>query len=255
MFDIEVCTDMEKGQVVTFSYENADILCKEGLPRCRVGDVIAAESDSLFKVVSVRWSPCINNMSKKEILLEVLWPSVDSGSKVKCEVQRSGYSLAWITMSDKGAAGQRTDEAGPLVGEMTGNVLELCHEQGFVLPDEVHDLQALLVDLALTQRFDLIMTTGGTGLSPRDITPEGTLKVVERRLSGIEHAMTATSLAKTPHAVISRAVAGSLGSSIIINLPGSPKAVKECLEPVLPALRHAVDKLQGDPSDCAGLQL
>jgi len=112
-------------------------------------------------------------------------------------------------------------------------------------------LKSLLVDLSLKQGFDLIMTTGGTGVGPRDITPEATLAVIEKRLPGYERAMTRASLQKTPHGAISRAIAGTLGESLIVNMPGSPKAVKECLEPLLPTLKHTLEKLQGDPSDCA----
>ena len=135
-----------------------------------------------------------------------------------------------------------------------GEKLELSVIQGFVIPDEVSRLKGLLVDLALNQGFDLIMTTGGTGVAPRDITPEATLAVIEKRLPGYERAMTAASLVKTPHGAISRAVAGTLGPALIVNMPGSPKAVAECLEPLLPTLRHTLDKLHGDPSDCANLR-
>jgi molybdenum cofactor synthesis domain-containing protein len=98
------------------------------------------------------------------------------------------------------------------------------------------------------------MTTGGTGVAPRDITPEATLAVIEKRLPGYERAMTAASLAKTPHGAVSRAVAGTLGRAIIVNMPGSPKAVRECLEPLVPTLSHTLEKLHGDPSDCARLR-
>lgn len=171
-----------------------------------------------------------------------------------CAVERAGYALAWITLSDKGARGERVDESGPLIGRAVGERLDLTVVQGFVIPDEVARLKGLLTDLALNQGFDLIMTTGGTGVAPRDITPEATLAVIEKRLPGFERAMTEASLAKTPHGAISRAVAGTLGQAVIVNMPGSPKAVAECLEPLLPTLRHTLEKLQGDPSDCATLR-
>jgi molybdenum cofactor synthesis domain-containing protein len=122
--------------------------------------------------------------------------------------------------------------------------------QGYLLPDEGAALKALLTDLALTQRYDVVFTTGGTGLGPRDVTPEATLAVIEKRLHGFEQAMMAASLCKTPHAVISRAVAGTLGTCIIINMPGSRKAVLENMQAVLPALAHASAKLRGDKADC-----
>ncbi|PIZ27046.1 MAG: molybdenum cofactor biosynthesis protein, partial [Chloroflexi bacterium CG_4_10_14_0_8_um_filter_46_9] len=98
---------------------------------------------------------------------------------------------------------------------------------------------------------DVIITTGGTGLSPRDVTPEATLSVVDRVVPGFAETMRAESLKKTPMAMLSRAVVGARGSCLIINLPGSPKAVRECLEPVIPALSHAVETLKGQASECA----
>jgi molybdenum cofactor synthesis domain-containing protein len=120
-----------------------------------------------------------------------------------------------------------------------------------VLPDEERRIRALLTHLALEDGFDLICTTGGTGVAPRDVTPEATLSVIEKRMAGFERAMTAASLAKTPRAAVSRAVCGTLGGALILNLPGSPKAVRECLAAVLPAVAHTIEKLQGDPADCA----
>ena len=133
-----------------------------------------------------------------------------------------------------------------------GDALPLCHSQGFLLPDDAVQLRALLVDLALNQGYDIICTSGGTGVGPRDISPQVTSAVLDYPLPGFSMAMMQASLAKTPHAAISRAVAGVLGQSIIINLPGSRKAVVENLEAVLPALPHALDKLHGDPADCGG---
>ena len=99
-------------------------------------------------------------------------------------------------------------------------------------------------------KADLILTTGGTGLSPRDVTPDATLKVIDKEVPGFAEAMRAESLKKTPHAMISRAIVGIRGSSLIVNLPGSPKSVRENLSVILPALPHALSKLKGDPSEC-----
>jgi molybdenum cofactor synthesis domain-containing protein len=99
-------------------------------------------------------------------------------------------------------------------------------------------------------KADLILTTGGTGMSPRDVTPDATLKVIEKEVPGFSEAMRAESLRKTPHAMISRAIAGVRGSCLIVNLPGSPKSVKENLGVILPALPHALSKLKGDPTEC-----
>ena len=109
----------------------------------------------------------------------------------------------------------------------------------------------MLISWADESGADLILTTGGTGLSPRDVTPEATMAVVQRLVPGMAEAMRLASLRKTPHAMISRAVAGVRGKTLIINLPGSPKGAIENLEAVLPALEHAIAKIQGDPSECA----
>jgi len=222
------------------------------LSSLKVGDRLTGEGAG-FTVLSLGWLPAGGAAASRRICL--LEPLADvAPGRCECAVERKGYALAWITLSDKGAAGKRTDESGPLIGEMTGERLDLRLVQGFIIPDEPSQLKALLVELALGQGFDLIMTTGGTGVGPRDITPEATLAVIEKRLPGYERAMTGASLAKTPHGAISRAVAGTLGESLIVNMPGSPKAVAECLEPLLPTLRHTLEKLQGDPSDCAVLR-
>ena len=176
---------------------------------------------------------------------------IPSGRLSGVRVERRGRSVAWVTLSDKGARGERVDTSGPTIANMVRAALDVSLLRGFLLPDSMADLKGLLMDLALFQRVDLILTTGGTGVGPRDVSPEATLAVIEKRLSGFEQAMTARSLAKTPHGMISRAVVGTLGGSLIINLPGSPKAVAENLESVLPAVEHTLAKLQGDPSDCA----
>lgn len=175
--------------------------------------------------------------------------SVEQGLDL-CPARR-GFSLAWVTLSDKGSKGKRLDESGPLIRDILGSALELSLERGFIIPDDYCLLKSLLVHLCLTSGFDLIVTTGGTGLGPRDITPEVAMDIIDKRLSGFEQAMTVYSLTKTPHAMISRAVAGTLGQSLLINLPGSPGGVRENLEVVLPALEHALKKLQGDQTDCA----
>ncbi len=165
-------------------------------------------------------------------------------------VQR-GISLASITLSDKGSLGLRTDESGPRIQEICTAALPITYAQGFLIPDNPHQLQALVVDLALYQGYDLIITTGGTGVGPRDTTPEALLPILTHQLHGFEQAMMLASLAKTPHAAISRAIAGTVGQSLLLTLPGSVKAVRENLESVLPAITHALAKLQGDPADCA----
>ncbi|WP_051434656.1 molybdenum cofactor synthesis domain-containing protein [Desulfonatronum lacustre] len=233
-------------------------LIAETPPLPGVGAVLArpGEAGSLRVLGMFRWPDPVGGLPSREgcwvQVLEAFQvePGAQSWAATKC-----GHSLAWITLSDKGYVGHREDRAGPLIVELldkqTGGPLELAWAQGFLLPDEPGRLRALFTELALEQGFDLIVTTGGTGVAPRDTTPETTLSVIEKRLPGMEAAMLQAGLRKTPHAVISRAVVGILGHALIINLPGSPKAVRENLEALLPALDHTLAKLQGDPSDCA----
>ena len=157
---------------------------------------------------------------------------------------------AILTLSDKGAKGEREDESGRVIREMISAIgADIEHYE--VLPDDQERIKDALVMLADRAGVDLVLTTGGTGVAPRDVTPEATAAVIERELPGMAEAMRAESLKKTPHAMISRAVVGIRKRTLIINLPGSPKAVRENLAVVLPAIVHAVDKIKGDPSDCA----
>ncbi|MUM76992.1 MogA/MoaB family molybdenum cofactor biosynthesis protein [Pseudodesulfovibrio sp. F-1] len=217
----------------------------------RTGDRLRGDGATL-RVISVGWLPAGAELASSPLYLLRAEGDAPAGT-MALTVERAGYALAWITLSDKGAAGKRVDESGPLLGTLVADQLDLALTQGFVIPDDAGLLKGLMVDLALVQGFDLILTTGGTGVGPRDVTPEATLAVIEKRLPGFERVMTSASLTKTPHGAISRAVAGMLGQALIINMPGSPKAVSECLEPLLPTLRHTLEKLQGDPSDCAAL--
>ncbi len=239
-------------------------------PRLPVGAVLGPDpaGDPLFQVLAVAWAPGTGSVSAVTppgtaasstpphaapgLWVQVLRPVSAQVEPLALSAWKRGRTLAWITLSDKGSQGLREDLSGPLMAELAGPRLGLCLSQGFILPDDVEEIKALLVDLALRQGFDCVLTSGGTGVGPRDVTPEATLAVIEKRLPGFERAMTALSLAKTPHAAISRAVAGALGRCLIVNMPGSRKAVAECLEAILPAMGHAVDKLQGDPADCGG---
>lgn len=155
-----------------------------------------------------------------------------------------------LTISDRSSQGLREDASGPqLADALRQHEIEVVWTA--VVPDEERDIRLALIKWADDQQADLIVTTGGTGLSPRDVTPEATTAVVQRLIPGMAEAMRAASLLKTPHAMISRAVAGVRGKTLIINLPGSPKGAIENLEAVLPALKHAIAKIQGDPSECA----
>lgn len=179
-------------------------------------------------------------------------PPPPDADVVNVHLLKKGYSLAWVTLSDKGSQGLRADESGPLIASMVEKALPLSFSQGFMLPDNELRLRSLLSELALTHGYDIICTTGGTGVAPTDITPQATSRVVDYELPGMSQAMLMASLAKTNRAMISRAVVGVLGQTLIINLPGSRKAVKENLEAILPALGHTLEKLHNDPSDCGG---
>lgn len=153
------------------------------------------------------------------------------------------FRIALITLSDRVAAGERTDEGGKLMREMLRALPGTIISQ-LVLPDEAPQLIAQLLRLADKEHADLILTTGGTGLSARDVTPEATLAVIERRVPGLEEALRANGRSKTPYAVLSRALVGVRGQTLIINLPGNPKAVRESLEFILPILPHALKLLR-----------
>ncbi len=164
-----------------------------------------------------------------------------------CEAKM--FKVAILTISDRGSRGEREDTSGPLIKEMIRDLpAEVVHYE--IIPDEKKKIIKALKKNADELKADLILTTGGTGLSPRDVTPDATREVIEKEVPGFSEAMRAESLRKTPHAMISRAITGIRGSSLIVNLPGSPKSVKENLSVILPALPHALSKLKGDPSEC-----
>lgn len=157
--------------------------------------------------------------------------------------------VAILTVSDKGSRGERADTSGPAIRE-TLEPLGAEVVAYDIVPDEREAIAAKLRLYADERGCDLVFTTGGTGLSPRDVTPEATGDVIERPAPGIPEAMRARSLAKTPMAMISRAAAGIRGRTLIVNLPGSERAVRECLEVLLPVLKHAVEVLRGEGREC-----
>ncbi|HEY5512256.1 MAG TPA: molybdopterin adenylyltransferase [Geomonas sp.] len=158
-------------------------------------------------------------------------------------------NAAILTLSDRCSTGEREDGSGPaLKGWLEERGVSVtCTE---VIPDEALLISEKLVQWADSGSFDLILTTGGTGVSPRDVTPEATERIVDRLLPGFGEVMRMESLKKTVNAIISRAVAGIRKNTLIINLPGSPKAATECIGFVWPAVPHAVAKIQGDPEEC-----
>ncbi|MCI5165948.1 MAG: MogA/MoaB family molybdenum cofactor biosynthesis protein [Candidatus Electrothrix sp. GM3_4] len=159
------------------------------------------------------------------------------------------YTCGVLTLSDKGAKGEREDTSGPLLKK-------LLTEQGFsvtayqIIPDQQDLIKATLIKWVDEKGIDLIVTTGGTGVSPSDRTPEATRQVIDLEIPGIAEAMRQASFAKTPQAIWSRGIAGIRKESLIINLPGSEKGAKENIEVVLPALAHGLYKLKGGTADC-----
>ena len=160
------------------------------------------------------------------------------------------FTVGILTISDKGSRGERKDESGMIIREMIAGIGAKV-VQYEIVPDEKDAIGGTLIRWADQMKTDLLFTTGGTGLSPRDVTPEATQAVVEKLVPGISEAMRAESIRKTPHGMLSRGICGILGKTLIINLPGSPKAVRECLDTILPAIPHAVETIRGEAFECA----
>ncbi|HUW10587.1 MAG TPA: molybdopterin adenylyltransferase [Anaerolineae bacterium] len=155
-----------------------------------------------------------------------------------------------LTISDRSHRGQRDDRSGPAIRDLlVGRMSDISVEVEAIVPDELAVIRDTLLEWADILALDLVLTTGGTGFAPRDVTPEATRAVLDREAPGLGEAMRAASLHVTPHAMLSRAVAGVRKSTLIVNLPGSPRAVKENLEVLMPALPHALALLRGETPD------
>ena len=148
-----------------------------------------------------------------------------------------------ITVSDSCSEGKREDTSGPLIKQMVESMGKVIEYE--IIPDEKTSISQAIKEAADELKADIVLTTGGTGLSFRDVTPEATREVVEKKIPGFGELMRQKSFEITPTAILSRAIAGIRGKSLVINLPGSPKAVKECLDIILPLVPHALDMIKG----------
>lgn len=190
-------------------------------------------------------------MPKEGVFTKVIQGGIiRTGDEMTIIGERSRFKTAVLTLSDKGAAGEREDKSGPLIREIIEKENYLVIDQR-VLPDEQKTIEETLIHLCDRLKVDLILTTGGTGFSLRDRTPEATMAVADRMAPGIAEAIRAYSMQITNRAMLSRGVSALRGQTLIINLPGSPKAVKESLDCILPALPHGLEILKGNASECA----
>lgn len=192
-------------------------------------------------------------MPREGVFAEVVKDGrIHRGDEVEMELPASDrpFTASVITLSDKGAAGEREDKSGPLVAEMLEKAGYEVKEQ-LLLADGVEPLKSQLIRLADQRQVHVIFTTGGTGFSPRDLTPEATIAACDRMADGIAQAIRNYSMSITPRAMFSRAVSGIRGGTLIVNLPGSPKAVREALDYLLPHLDHGLEILRGTARECA----
>jgi len=160
------------------------------------------------------------------------------------------YRAGILTVSDRGSRGEREDISGKVIAEMLAGIsIEVAAYD--IIPDEEDRIAAKILEFVDTRNLDLVITTGGTGVSPRDVTPDATRRVMDREIPGMAEVMRQESARKTPHAMLSRAVVAIRKQSLIINLPGSPKGARENLQAILPALEHALEKIKGSERECA----
>lgn len=253
----------ERGAEVDYGDFGENIICEgidlAGLPvgtRFRIGSALL-ELTQIGKechthcAIYKQAGDCI--MPREGVFTKVIEGGIvragDSIEVIDAEPGRP-FTAAWITLSDKGATGEREDKSGPLIGEILS---EAGYDvvDGILIADDPKRLKAELINFADRRQVNLVLTTGGTGLSPRDMTPEATEAVCDRMTPGIAEAIRAYSMTKTPKAMLSRAAAGMRGKTLIINLPGSPKAVRECLEFLLGPLEHGLEIMLERDAECA----
>lgn len=220
--------------------------------RLPVGSILNdSDGVAIFTVFGHAWLDCQTSCGPRAILCPLVQNirPTDKSEMILDAIFRP-WTVAIVSLSDKGSIGQRDDRSGAAILEMVKGAISVSLLRNFILEDDENLLMALLSRLAHEDMYDLIITTGGTGVGPRDVTPQATSRIIDTPLPGYVAAMMNSSLTKTPHAAISRSVAGIAGQSLIINLPGSLKAVQENLSAVLGAIPHTLLKLHGDTEDC-----
>ncbi len=224
--------------------------------RLRLGDDVVAQVSQHGKVCHTRCriyydtGDCIMP-TEGTFLIARTSGELRPGDAIVAEPDLDRARYAVITVSDRSSAGQREDLGGPTVDECVTAGMDALRVDYRIVPDERDVIAAALIELCDQHLVDVIFTTGGTGLAPRDVTPEATADVIDREVPGMAEAMRAAGMTKTPYAMLSRAMCGQRGRTLIVNLSGSPKAVREQLESILPALPHALQTASGATLDCA----
>lgn len=259
---VESITKMKDAGLDVTSGDFAENITTEGLDliSMRIGDVLTVNGIEL--VISQLGKTCHHRCAVFYAAGDCVMPregifavvrgngEVKTGDKFTY-TPKKGFSVAVITLSDKGSKGERVDETGPAVIKLLEENLPVSFVRKEIMADNTEELEKTLKYYADNQKIDLIITNGSTGVTPRDIAPDATLNVIERRIPGFEETMRAESLKKTDRAMISRAVTGSRGSTLIVNVPGSPKGAVENLEVIIKTIPHCIEKLQGSTEDCA----
>ncbi len=238
------------GGSIPFLKEKLSLYLEEPPQGLRVGDYIGRkDAPALFQIEDIQWRD-IKGLREKIYLLRSLGDlTLDQGWQDYLR-WKEGYTLAVITLSDKGFKGERIDTSGPIIEKKLRHNISITMSFRSLIGDDERELLDLLIHYALTLRIDIIVTTGGTGVTSRDITPDVTEKIVEKRLRGFEYRLFSSGIKKTPHAIISRTICGTLHSSLIINLPGSPKGAEQGIDAIIEALPHTLEKLQDSPIEC-----
>jgi molybdopterin adenylyltransferase len=224
--------------------------------RLRLGDEVLAQVSQLGKVCHTRCriyydtGDCIMP-SEGVFLIARTSGELEAGAPITSEPDLDRARYAVVTVSDRSSAGEREDGGGPAIDETVTASMDALRVDYRIVPDEREIIGQTLTELCDEQLIDVVFTTGGTGLAPRDVTPEATADVIDREVPGMAEAIRAVGMAKTPHAMLSRGICGQRGRTLVINLSGSPRAVREQLGAILPALPHALEVVSGTPLDCA----